>query len=40
MPHQPPGDLDAVRSDPLAVVNTAVEPAHLSVWTAAAAKRA
>jgi len=32
-------DLDAVRSDLLAVVNTAVEPAHLSVWTAAAAKR-
>ena len=27
-------DLDAVRSDLLAVVNTAVEPAHLSVWTA------
>jgi uncharacterized membrane protein HdeD (DUF308 family) len=32
-------DLDAVRSDLLAVVNTTVEPAHLSVWTAAAAKR-
>ncbi|HME66568.1 MAG TPA: hypothetical protein VKG61_16890, partial [Streptosporangiaceae bacterium] len=31
--------LDAVRSDLLAVVNTAVEPAHLSVWTAPAAKR-
>jgi hypothetical protein len=29
--------LDAVRSDLLAVVNTAVEPAHLSVWTAPAA---
>jgi peptidoglycan/LPS O-acetylase OafA/YrhL len=27
-------DLDAVRSDLLAVVNTAVEPAHISVWTA------
>jgi hypothetical protein len=27
-------DLDTVRSDLLAVVNTAVEPAHLSVWTA------
>jgi hypothetical protein len=26
-------DLDAVRSDLLAVVNTAVEPAHISVWT-------
>ena len=33
-------DLDAVRSDLLAVLNTAVEPAHLLVWTAAAAKRA
>ena len=32
-------DLDAVRSDLLAVVTTAVEPAHLSVWTAPAAKR-
>jgi hypothetical protein len=31
--------LDAVRSDLLAVVNTAVEPAHLSVWTAPAARR-
>ena len=31
--------LDAVRSDLLAVVTTAVEPAHLSVWTAPAAKR-
>ena len=29
-------DLDAVRSDLLAVVNTAVEPAHISVWTAPA----
>jgi len=27
-------DLDAVRSDLLTVVNTAVEPAHISVWTA------
>jgi hypothetical protein len=27
-------DLDAVRSDLLTVVNTTVEPAHLSVWTA------
>jgi hypothetical protein len=27
-------DLDAVRSDLLAVVTTAVEPAHMSVWTA------
>ena len=26
-------ELDAVRSDLLAVVNTAVEPAHISVWT-------
>ena len=26
-------DLDAVRSDLVAVVNTAVEPAHISVWT-------
>jgi len=26
-------DLDAVRSDLLTVVNTAVEPAHISVWT-------
>lgn len=26
-------DLDAVRSDLLVVVNTAVEPAHISVWT-------
>ena len=25
--------LDAVRSDLLTVVNTAVEPAHVSVWT-------
>src|SRR5271169_2990901 len=32
-------DLDAVRSDLLAVVTTAVEPAHISVWTAPAAKR-
>ena len=31
--------LDAVRSDLLAVVTTAVEPAHLSVWTAPASKR-
>jgi hypothetical protein len=31
--------LDAVRSDLLAVVNTAVEPAHLSVWTAPATRR-
>jgi hypothetical protein len=31
--------LDAVRSDLLAVVTTAVEPAHLSVWIAPAAKR-
>jgi hypothetical protein len=31
--------LDAVRSDLLAVVNTAVEPAHVSVWTAPAARR-
>jgi hypothetical protein len=27
-------DLDAVRSDLVAVVNSAVEPAHISVWTA------
>jgi hypothetical protein len=27
-------DLDTVRADLLAVVNSAVEPAHLSVWTA------
>ena len=27
-------DLDAVRSDLLTAVNTAVEPAHISVWTA------
>ena len=26
-------DLDAMRSDLLTVVNTAVEPAHVSVWT-------
>jgi len=26
-------DLDAVRSDLLTVVNTAVEPAHISVWS-------
>ena len=32
-------DLDAVRSDLLAVVTTAVEPAHLSVWTAPATRR-
>jgi hypothetical protein len=32
-------DLDAVRSDLLTVVNTAVEPAHISVWTAPAARR-
>jgi hypothetical protein len=32
-------DLDAVRSDLLAVVTTAVEPAHMSVWTAPAARR-
>jgi hypothetical protein len=31
--------LDAVRSDLLTVVNTAVEPAHLSIWTAPATKR-
>ena len=31
--------LDAVRSDLLAVVNTAVEPAHLSVWTAPAPRQ-
>jgi hypothetical protein len=31
--------LDAVRSDLLAVVTAAVEPAHLSVWTAPAARR-
>jgi hypothetical protein len=31
--------LETVRSDLLAVVNTAVEPAHLSVWTAPAARR-
>jgi hypothetical protein len=29
-------DLDAVRSDLLTVVNTAVEPRHISVWTPAA----
>ena len=28
-------DLDTVRADLLAVVNSAVEPAHISVWTAA-----
>jgi hypothetical protein len=27
-------DLDAVRSDLLTVVTTAVEPAHMSIWTA------
>ena len=27
-------DLDAVRSDLLTAVNAAVEPAHISVWTA------
>jgi hypothetical protein len=32
-------DLDAVRSDLLAVVNTAVEPAHISIWIAPAARR-
>jgi hypothetical protein len=32
-------DLDAVRSDLLTVVNTAVEPAHISVWTAPPARR-
>jgi hypothetical protein len=32
-------DLDAVRSDLLAAVNTAVEPAHISVWTAPAHPR-
>jgi hypothetical protein len=32
-------DLDAVRSDLVAVVNTTVEPAHLAVWTAPAARR-
>ena len=31
--------LDEVRSDLLAVVTAAVEPAHLSVWTAPAARR-
>jgi hypothetical protein len=31
--------LGAVRSDLLAVVNTAVEPAHLSIWIAPAAKQ-
>jgi hypothetical protein len=31
--------LDAVRSDLLAVVTAAVEPAHLSVWTAPAPRR-
>jgi hypothetical protein len=31
--------LDAVRSDLLAVVTTAVEPAHLSVWTARAPRQ-
>jgi hypothetical protein len=31
--------LDAVRSDLLAVVTTAVEPAHLSVWTAPAPRQ-
>jgi uncharacterized membrane protein HdeD (DUF308 family) len=31
--------LDAVRSDLLAVVTAAVEPAHLSVWTAPPARR-
>ena len=33
-------DLDAVRSDLLSTVSTAVEPAHLSVWTAPAARQA
>jgi hypothetical protein len=32
-------DLDAVRSDLLSAVNAAVEPAHISVWTAPAARR-
>jgi hypothetical protein len=32
-------DLDAVRSDLLTVVNSTVEPAHLSVWIAPAARR-
>jgi hypothetical protein len=32
-------DLDAVRSDLLAVVNTAVEPAHISIWTAPPTRR-
>jgi len=32
-------ELDTVRSDLLAVVNTAVEPAHISIWTAPAARR-
>ncbi len=32
-------DLDAMRSDLLTVVNTAVEPAHVSVWTAPAARQ-
>ena len=31
-------DLDAVRSDLLTAVNTAVEPAHISVWTAPGAR--
>jgi peptidoglycan/LPS O-acetylase OafA/YrhL len=31
-------DLDAVRSDLLTAVNTAVEPAHISVWTAPATR--
>ena len=31
-------DLDAVRSDLLTAVNTAVEPSHISVWTAPAAR--
>ena len=32
-------NLDAVRSDLLAVVNTAVEPAHISIWTAPPVRR-
>jgi hypothetical protein len=32
-------DLDAVRSDLLTVVTATVEPAHMSVWIAPAARR-
>ena len=32
-------ELDTVRSDLLAVVNTAVEPAHISIWTAPPVRR-